>query len=305
MLRTIALLFSLCFATTTQAVLKLETVAENVYALIGPITGRTLENQALNANMGFVVTPAGVALIDSGASAQGAALIAARIAEVTDQPVRWVINTGSQDHRWLGNGYFAARGAEIIALARTAATQTTHAEAQLARLEGLLGEALDGTEPYPAPTPLHGDHHVLTLGGETFALHFYADAHWPGDIVVWLPRTQTLFTGDHVYVDRMLGVLPESNAGTWKQAYDRAMALGPERIVPGHGRVCDRDQADRDTGRYLEYLTQGVAEALADWQSLGETVEALDDASAFMHLEHYASWHRTNINRTYLRMEAE
>ena len=77
--------------------------------------------------MGFVVTSEGVALIDSGASAQGAGLIEERIARVTDHPVRWVINTGSQDHRWLGNAYFADRGAEIIALERTVATQKSQA----------------------------------------------------------------------------------------------------------------------------------------------------------------------------------
>ncbi|MHB9086177.1 MAG: MBL fold metallo-hydrolase, partial [Thiobacillus sp.] len=62
-------------------------------------------------------------LIDSGVSLLGAKKIEAAIARVTKQPVRWVVNTGSQDHRWLGNDYFSRKGAEVIALARTAATQ--------------------------------------------------------------------------------------------------------------------------------------------------------------------------------------
>lgn len=28
--------------------------------------------------------------------------------------MKWVINTGSQDHRWLSNDYFASKGAEIM-----------------------------------------------------------------------------------------------------------------------------------------------------------------------------------------------
>jgi hypothetical protein len=40
---------------------------------------------------------------------------------VTTQPIRWVINTGGQDHRWLGNGYFRAQGAELIAHASAVA----------------------------------------------------------------------------------------------------------------------------------------------------------------------------------------
>jgi hypothetical protein len=61
---------------------------------------------------------------------------------VTDKPVRWVINTGSQDHRWLGNDYFSSRGAEIIAMARTAATQAQYADQHLQELERFLGARL-------------------------------------------------------------------------------------------------------------------------------------------------------------------
>jgi glyoxylase-like metal-dependent hydrolase (beta-lactamase superfamily II) len=33
--------------------------------------------------------------------------------------------------------------------------------------------------------------------------------------MVWLPQKNVLFTGDVVYVDRMLGVHPVSNTKTW------------------------------------------------------------------------------------------
>jgi hypothetical protein len=43
-------------------------VAPGVYAYVGDIEGRTFENEALNANIGLVVTPAGAVLIDPGAT---------------------------------------------------------------------------------------------------------------------------------------------------------------------------------------------------------------------------------------------
>lgn len=48
--------------------LKAEHVVDSVYALIGPLGQRSADNDGLNANFGFVVTPSGVILIDSGAS---------------------------------------------------------------------------------------------------------------------------------------------------------------------------------------------------------------------------------------------
>ena len=84
-------------------------MADNVYAHVGDIAARSVANEGLNANIGLVVTPAGAVLIDSGATFRSARDIHAAIRAVTSQPVRWVINTGGQDHRWLGNGYFEAR----------------------------------------------------------------------------------------------------------------------------------------------------------------------------------------------------
>ena len=278
-------------------------VAEGVYAIIGPTDGRTPENQALNNNLGFVVTPEGVVLMDSGASAQGAAAVEAAVGEVTDQPVRWVLNTGSQDHRWLGNDYFRARGARIIALEGTVATQKRFAQQHLERLRGILGEALDGTRPAHAEPPLPGERASLNLGGVPFELIFPGDAHFPGDALVWLPRQGVLFSGDVIYVDRMLGVHPWSDVVSWREAFRNAMALEPAVIVPGHGQVCDAAQARRETGEYLDWLVTEVGAAVADWEPMGEAVERLSEAPAFSHLEHYDSWHRTNLNRTYLQLE--
>jgi len=49
-----------------------ERVQDNLYALIGPTDDREYDNDGLNNNQAFLVTPAGVVLFDSGASRQGA-----------------------------------------------------------------------------------------------------------------------------------------------------------------------------------------------------------------------------------------
>ena len=83
--------------------LQLINVADNVYALIGPMEQRSPENFANNANFGFIVSDQGVLLIDSGGTLAGAKDIQRHIHSVTDKPITLVINTGGQDHRWFGN----------------------------------------------------------------------------------------------------------------------------------------------------------------------------------------------------------
>jgi len=281
-----------------------EKVVDNVYALVGPLGQRSIDNEGLNANFGFIVTPAGVILIDSGASRLGAEKIAAAIGKVTAKPVRWVINTGSQDHRWLGNDYFAGKGAEIIALARTAATQTEYAAQHMEGLKRLLGERMQGTRPLPASTVLDADSATLVLGGETLTLA-YTDAHFPGDAWVWLPKRSVMFSGDLVFVDRLLGVLPGSSVKHGQQAFHALAALKPAHIVPGHGRVCDLAQAQRETGDYYDFLSDTVGAAAREMEPMEATLDRYADLPAFRHLENYGSLHRANMNRAFTEFESQ
>ncbi len=297
---------ALLFPALAQAFeLKPRQVAPDIYALIGPTGMRTHDNLGMNANAGFVVTPEGVLLIDSGASARGARLIEAAVKTVTDRPVRWVINTGSQDHRWLGNGYFAERGARLIALRRTAETQAQMGAQHLAMLRPVLQEALDGTVAIPAPAPIDADRADLTLGGVHLQLIWLGDAHFAGDAVVWLPEAGVLFSGDLVFVDRILGVLPWSHVESWRDAFHAMEKLQPRIIVPGHGSVCDLAKARRDTGDYLDWLVDEVGRAQKNWEPIEAVVERLADAPRFRHLENFASLHRGNVNRTYLEFESK
>jgi glyoxylase-like metal-dependent hydrolase (beta-lactamase superfamily II) len=281
-----------------------EKVVDNVYALIGPLGQRSPDNDGLNANFGFVVTPQGVILIDSGASRLGAEKIAAAIAKVTDKPVRWVINTGSQDHRWLGNDYFAGKGAEVIAMRRTAATQADYAAQHMESLTHLLGARMQGTKPLPAPHTLAGDSATLELGGETLMLK-YTDAHFPGDAWVWLPGHSVLFSGDLVFVDRLLGVLPWSSVKNSQKAFHALAALKPAHIVPGHGRVCDLAQAQRETGDYYDFLADKVGTAAREMEPMDATLDRYADLPAFRHLENYEGLHRANMNRAFTEFESQ
>ena len=302
-----ALVFLPCLplpASAADYVPKAEVVTTGVYAIVGPLGQRSQENDGLNANYGFIVTPTGVILIDSGASRIAAEKLEGVIRTVTDQPVRWVVNTGSQDHRWLGNAYFASQGAEILAMARTGATQSQQGAQQLAGLERFLGERLKGTTPLPAPKLLTGDSATLDLGGETLELR-YTDAHYPGDAMVFLPKQGIVFTGDLVYVDRLLGILPVSSVNKGHQAFKTMVALAPKRIVPGHGRVCDLDQAQRETGDYYAFLVDTIGAAAKEMEPMDETLSRHADLPAFRHLENYDSLHRGNMNRAFTEFETQ
>lgn len=278
-------------------------VAPGVYAVIGDLGGRTYENESLNANVGFIVSDDGVVVVDPGATYQSARKLHAAIRRVTDRPVKWVINTGGQDHRWLGNGYFREQGAEIIAHAKAKADMTARGADQLAALAPILKEKLEGTRPV-LPTRTFPDRLSLKAGGREIQVIHLGSAHTPGDSVVWLPRERVLFSGDVVYVDRLLGVIPVSSVKRWIATFDAMAKLEPKTIVPGHGAVCDLAKARRDTYDYLVLLRTHMKKAAADFVDLQRAIGTLDQ-SAFARLQNYDELKGGNASRAYLEAETE
>ncbi|WP_303909511.1 MBL fold metallo-hydrolase [Thiohalomonas denitrificans] len=283
--------------------LRLQKVDEHVYAIVGPFGNRTPENLGNNATFGFVVTEAGVVLIDSGGSYQGAAAIDTLIQQVTDQPVTVVVNTGGQDHRWLGNGYFKERGAHIIASEAAVDDQRSRLQDQRFVLSNLVGEkGMAGTEPVYADE-VFAEGTDFVLGGTAFELQLVGPAHTPGDSVVWLPAQRVVFTGDVVYVGRLLGVMSHSSSRNWIDAFGTVAALEPRAVVPGHGPATDLAQAREDTLDYLVFLRETVGSFMDAGGSITE-IGTLDQ-SHFTHLQDYEALKGRNAQQVYQEMEWE
>ena len=276
-------------------------VAPGIYAFIGETGARTYENEGMNANSGFIVTDAGVVVVDSGSTWKVAEAIHAAVRRVTNQPVRFVVNTGGQDHRWLGNGYFRAQGAEILAAAAAIDDMSARGAPQLQALAGEIKDKVVGTEVVlPTRTFLQAE--VLTLAGREIHLLHFGGGHTPGDSVVWLPADGVLFAGDLVYVDRLLGILPFSSATAWLASFAAMEQLAPRVIVPGHGAVCDLPKAQRDTRDYLQLLVDHMRRSVDAMVDLQEAIDTLDQ-SAFRHLANYDQLKGGNASRVYLEME--
>jgi glyoxylase-like metal-dependent hydrolase (beta-lactamase superfamily II) len=286
-----------------EPILKVVKLADSVYALTGPISNRDPRNLGNNANFGVIVSEEGVVLVDPGATYKGARMIHEVIRSITDQPVKFVINTGGQDHRWLGNGYFKSLGAHIIANEKAVLDQQTRLGDELFRLGSLVGsEGLEGTEPVYADE-VFKDQKVLDLGGVRIELHHKGHAHTPGDSFVWLPAQKILFSGDIVYADRMLNVGPQSAHRSWIAAFEALAAKKPEIIVPGHGNPGDLDQATRDTYDYLVFLREAVQAFMNEGHGMEELSKI--DQSRFQYLENYEALKGRNAQRVYEELEWE
>jgi len=291
------------FASAADLTLYPVKVAEGVYAVIGDLGGQTYENDGLNANLGFVAGGNGVLVINTGPTTRVATALHRAIRDVTDKPVRWVVNTNSQNHYWLGNAYFQKQGAQIYANREAVRVMRELGPGQLEDNRNRLKErAADTSLAFPA-NEIDSSGRIV-LGGQNAELRHYGPAHTPGDLVVWLPESGVLFSGDIGYVDRMLAVIPISSTAGWVEAFDAAMALSPRIIVPGHGRPTDAAKLKRETRDYLSLLREGARKAVEDGTDLNDFVSKLDQ-SRFKHLANFDELARRNANIAFVEMMKE
>jgi len=258
----LSLVFTLLLSSTyAETPLKVSKVADNIYAIEGELNQRSKENYANNATFGLVVTNEGALLIDSGGSYLGAKQIAKTIKTITDKPVKVVINTGGQDHRWLGNSYFKSLGAHIITSKAAYADQKKRASDEYIGIERFLGDAIKGTKDVYADEQFEKTLD-LTLGQYTFKIIYAGAAHTVGDSFVWMPKEKILFAGDIVFMDRLLGPGPAADTASWMKVFETLASYKPKVIIPGHGAPGTLKKATEETYDYIKFMRSEVAKIL-------------------------------------------
>ncbi len=290
-------------AAAETAPLDIVEIDQGVYALVGQMAQRSADNLGNNATFGLIVTAQGAVLIDPGGSARGAAQLHRIVRQLTDQPIRFVIDTGGQDHRWFGNDYFRKQGAKIIASEDAVADQQERADIQYQAMEFLLGkDVFAGTEPASADIRFD-KRYVLQLGDLRIEIVHPGAAHTPGDSFVYLPQQKILFAGDIVYMDRLLGIGEQSDTAAWLESFAAIEALHPRIVVPGHGYPAPLAKAQKETRDYLRYMRAEVDRIL---ERGGDIAEARNiDQSAFAYLAVADQIARRNAETLYRQMEFE
>jgi len=81
-------------------------VTDNVWSAIGATAPPSYANGGHNNNLSFIVTPAGVVVVNAGDNYLLARALHEQIRQITDQPVKYVIWENGQGHATGGSAYW-------------------------------------------------------------------------------------------------------------------------------------------------------------------------------------------------------
>ena len=231
----------------------------------------TPENRGMMSNVTFVVTSAGVVILDSGSSLQIGEMAIRMIRKVTDKPVIAVFNSHFHGDHWLGNHAFVNAFGKQLPIHALAATRKTiegyEGNVWRTLMEKWTNQSTTGTEVFaPNRTVEHGQ--VLKFGDVTLRMHYYGRAHTDADLSIEVVEDKVTHIGDIAMANRIANIDDGSYPGTFKY-YDALMKAAGEQVwLPGHG------QPGKDIlqtyGTFLKGIWEPCLQAVKDGKSEGE-----------------------------------
>jgi cyclase len=258
----------------------------------------------INCNGAVFVRSKDVVVVDAHSKPSAAAALVAQIRrEITDKPVRYVVNTHFHWDHTLGDPAYRQNGLKVDIVASNA-TKKLMSDLSVPRLKESLeqippeiekyrkraeastssaekafcAEQIRQLEAYQAemkdfslelPTITFDDSYVLRDPAFDLHLDFHGHAHTAGDVFAFCPQQRAIATGDasHGWVPNLGDGYPHD----WPATIDKVMKADFKYVLGGHGPM----QSDRvvmtNQRNYIEELTGKVEEGKRD----GLTVEEM------------------------------
>ncbi len=257
--------------TPTKHDFEMTKVAEGVYAFIA----NESNSGAVQGNVVLVIGEKSALLIDSGQFPALAERMAAKVQEVTQKPVRLLINTHWHGDHLLANHIFREKFPGLLVLAHQNAKDPMRKyyekwdeevrsfpqviEQMRAQLKSGLrksgapldeeqklglkmdSDTLEAILPEMTKTKFEFPDMYFTnelsfeLGNREVKVKNYGWGNTAGDAIIYVPDVKVLITGDTVVYPTPYSF--GSNHSEWIKILNQLISIGAEKIVPGHGPI--------------------------------------------------------------------
>lgn len=230
-------------------------------------------------NTGVIIGDDAVMIVDATATPVMAQDVIAKVREITDKPIKYVVLTHYHAVRVLGaSGYKDAGLEQIIASHDTYELIVERGQQDMDSEIGRFPRLFDAVESVPGltwPTMTFKGEMTVWLGKLEVKIQQLGRGHTKGDTVVWLPQQKICFSGDLVEADAAC-YTGDAYLADWPATLDRLAALGADKLVPGRGPALttpERVKAGLDYTRdFVSTLYRSAQEAVAEGKDLKATM---------------------------------
>ena len=285
-------------------------VKEGVYHAVG--TGAL----SVVGNSSIIVNDTDVIVVDDHVSPAAASVLVDELKDITNKPVRTVINThfhydhahGNQifgkDVEIIGHeftremllggksigmplyrDYLAGIPRQIEDLKKRIAAESDAARKAMLQTQLQVAENNRASQAELKPTPPNvtlQTRMTLYRGDREIQIRFLGRAHTAGDVVVYLPKERVVITGD--MLTAALSNMSDAFVNEWPATLDEVKKLDFDTVLPGHGEAFT-DKAKID---YFQAYLRDVWTEVSRLKQQGVSAEeAAKRVDLTKHKEHF------------------
>ena len=229
-----------------------------------------VETDFRGCNVGFVVTEAGVVMIDTPYIPRDAVKWRDEIAR--HGAVRYLINTEPHADHFTGNYFFEGT---VVA---HEGTRQAILDASVAQLKEYLKQVDPESLPlvdkfsYRPPDITLSQRLTLYSGSHSFQL-INLPGHTRFQLAVYIPEESVVFTSDNVF-GRVQAWLHQALPYEWLESLKQIQKMEADILVPGHGGICSRDYIP-EMSAFIQSWIDEVKAAIDRGMSLQEAQDKI------------------------------
>ena len=228
-------------------------------------------------NTGVIIGDDAVMVIDAQATPAIAGDVVARIAKVTDKPVKYVLLTHYHAARTLGASAF--KGAEILASDATRHMIVERGKEDMNSEIGRFPRLFRSAETIPGltwPTITFPDQISVWLGRREVRIIHVGRGHTAGDVIAVVPDAGVVFSGDLVEsTSACYG--GDAHFSDWLATLDHLAEMQASALVPGRGAALTSRETVKDaielTANFISTLYNSVEESVRKGRSLKDAFD--------------------------------
>ena len=228
-------------------------------------------------NSGIIVGDDGVMVIDAQATPAMANEVIARVAKVTDKPIKYVLLTHYHAARALGASAF--KGAEILASDTTRGLIAERGKRTWSPRSAASRVCSAPRKPFPGltwPTVTFPDQISIWLGRREVRIMHIGRGHTAGDVIAVVPDAGVVFAGDLVeYKTACYG--GDAHFTDWLATLDNLAEMQANALVPGRGAALTTPETVAEgialTSDFISTLYGSVSESVAKGRSLKDAFD--------------------------------
>ncbi len=228
-------------------------------------------------NSGIIVGDDSVMVIDAQATPALAGDVIARVAKVTDKPIKYVLLTHYHAARVLGASAF--KGAEILASDATRALIAERGQQDMDSEVARFPRLFRGPETISSltwPTITFPDQMSVWLGRREVRILHIGRGHTAGDVVAIVPDAGVVFAGDLVEY-KSACYCGDAHFTDWPTTLDHLAEMQANALVPGRGVALTTPDMVKEgievTTDFIATLYGSVQESVAKGRSLKDAFD--------------------------------